>query len=110
MNAWRELLRTAGVELDGAYYCHHHPDFTGARATAASPRPGCCCDAAAELGLDLARELDDRRRRHRRDAAHAAGRGAVLVEHPRTAHRRRGAVAPSAPRPTWRARPPLIAR
>jgi D-glycero-D-manno-heptose 1,7-bisphosphate phosphatase len=23
------LLRTAGVQLDGAYYCHHHPDYTG---------------------------------------------------------------------------------
>ena len=36
-------------------------------------------------------------------AAHAAGARAVLVEHPQTAHRRRGAVAPEHTAPDLRA-------
>ena len=49
-----ELLRTAGVELDGVYYCHHHPDFTGP-CECRKPAPGLLRDAAAELDLDVAR-------------------------------------------------------
>ena len=49
-----ELLRTAGVELDGAYYCHHHPDFTGP-CDCRKPAPGLLLDAAAELGSTSAR-------------------------------------------------------
>ena len=42
-----EALRTAGVELDGAYYCHHHPDFTGP-CECRKPAPGLLLDAAAD--------------------------------------------------------------
>jgi D-glycero-D-manno-heptose 1,7-bisphosphate phosphatase len=88
-----ELLRRAGVELDGAYYCHHHPDFTGPCACR-KPAPGFLRAAAAELDLDLAHSWMIGDAATDVSAARAAGARAVLVEHPRTAHRRRGTVAP----------------
>ena len=99
-----ELLRTAGVELDGVYYCHHHPDFTGP-CDCRKPAPGMLLDAAARsIWISRASwmvgdaDCDV-------TAAHAAGARAVLVEHPRTAHRRRGAVEPEHTAPIWRVRP-----
>jgi D-glycero-D-manno-heptose 1,7-bisphosphate phosphatase len=86
-------LRSAGVELDGAYYCHHHPDFSGP-CDCRKPAPGLLLDAAAELDLDLAASWMVGDADTDVAAAHAAGAKAVLVEHPRTAHRRRGAAAP----------------
>lgn len=86
-------LRTAGVELDGAYYCHHHPDFTGP-CRCRKPEPGLLLDAAAELDLNVAASWMVGDADTDVTAGHAAGAAAVLVEHPRTAHRRRGAVAP----------------
>jgi len=86
-------LRSAGVELDGAYYCFHHPDFTGP-CRCRKPEPGLLLDAAAELDLDLAASWMVGDADTDVQAAHAAGAKAVLVEHPRTAHRRRGAAAP----------------
>ena len=88
-----ELLRTAGVELDGAYYCHHHPDFTGP-CECRKPAPGLLRDAAAELDLDLEASWMVGDADTDVTAAHAAGARAVLVEHPRTAHRRRGGARP----------------
>jgi D-glycero-D-manno-heptose 1,7-bisphosphate phosphatase len=96
------LLRRAGVELDGAYYCHHHPDFTGPCACR-KPAPGLLIDAAAELGLDLARSWMIGDADTDVTAAHAAGARAVLVEHPRTAHRRRGTATPEHTAPDLRA-------
>lgn len=96
------LLRTAGVELDGAYYCHHHPDFTGP-CECRKPAPGLLLDAAASLDLELARSWMIGDADSDVTAAHAAGARAVLVEHPRTAHRRRGAVTPAHTAPDLRA-------
>lgn len=48
-----ELLRGAGVPLDGAYYCPHHPDH-GAPCTCRKPGTGLYETAATELGLDAA--------------------------------------------------------
>lgn len=87
-----ELLRREDVELDGAYYCHHHPDFTGPCACR-KPEPGLLLDAAAALGLDLAASWMVGDADTDVAAAHGAGARAVLVEHPRTAHRRNGAAA-----------------
>jgi D-glycero-D-manno-heptose 1,7-bisphosphate phosphatase len=95
-------LRRAGVELDGAYYCHHHPDFTGPCACR-KPAPGLLLDAAAALDIELARSWMVGDADTDVTAAHAAGVRAVLVEHPRTAHRRRGAVAPEHTAPDLRA-------
>ena len=95
-------LRRAGVELDGVYYCHHHPDFTGPCACR-KPAPGMLRDAAAALDLDLPRSWMIGDADTDVTAAHAAGCKVVLVEHPQTAHRRRGAVAPEHTAPDLRA-------
>lgn len=49
-----ELLAAHGAHLDGAYFCPHHPDVTG---PCACRKPGVKLfrDAAAALGVDLAR-------------------------------------------------------
>lgn len=47
-----DLLRQAGVTLDGDYHCPHHPDYTGP-CDCRKPAPGLFLRAARELGLDL---------------------------------------------------------
>jgi D-glycero-D-manno-heptose 1,7-bisphosphate phosphatase len=49
-----QLLDAQGVQLDGVYFCPHHPDFTGA-CDCRKPAAGLYRRAAGELGLDLAR-------------------------------------------------------
>ncbi len=90
------LLRRAGVELDGAYYCHHHPDFTGP-CDCRKPAPGLLLEAARDLELDLAASWMIGDADTDVEAARAAGVRAILVEHPRTAHRRAGIGAQTAP-------------
>ena len=46
-------LASHGAQLDGAYYCFHHPDFK-APCTCRKPQPGLLLQAAAEHDLDLA--------------------------------------------------------
>ena len=47
-----ELLAAQGVELDGLYYCPHHPDEG---CSCRKPKTGLAERAAEELGLDLKR-------------------------------------------------------
>jgi len=49
-----DLLAGAGARLDGAYYCPHHPDYTG---PCVCRKPGVRLfeDAARALGIDLRR-------------------------------------------------------
>lgn len=87
-----DLLGAEGVELDGWYYCYHHPAGSDARlgggCTCRKPEPGLLLSAAEQLDLDLTSSwmVGDS------DADIAAGRRAgcrtVLVEHPDTGHRR----------------------
>lgn len=56
----RDLIRSeAGVELDGIYYCPHHPKGTVAPFNVEhpwrKPAPGMLLAAAADLGLHLSR-------------------------------------------------------
>ena len=82
-----------------SYYCHHHPDFTGP-CDCRKPAPGLLLRAADELGLELSESWMIGDADTDVAAAHAAGAQAVLVAHPRTAHRRSGAVRrPHRPRP-----------
>jgi D-glycero-D-manno-heptose 1,7-bisphosphate phosphatase len=97
------------VELDGAYYCHHHPDF-GGRCDCRKPAPGLLLDAARDLGIELAASWMIGDADSDVIAAHAAGAKAVLVAHPRTAHRRGGTVAPEHAAPDLAAAAALIAR
>lgn len=87
-----DLLSAEGIELDGWFYCHHHPEgsdpLLSGPCSCRKPEPGLLLTAAAKLDLDLAASwmVGDG------DADIAAGRRAgcrtVLVEHPDTAHRR----------------------
>ncbi len=86
-----DALRIEGVQLDGVYYCHHHPDFTGP-CECRKPAPGLLLRAADELGLHLSESWMIGDADTDVAAARAAGAHAVLVAHPQTAHRRNGAV------------------
>ena len=95
--------------LDGAYYCHHHPDFGGV-CECRKPAPGLLLSAAGDLGLDLAASWMIGDADTDVTAAHAAGARAVLVAHPRTAHRRSGTAAPEHTAPDLAGAATLIAR
>jgi len=48
-----ELLESHGAHIDGAYFCPHHPKFTGP-CECRKPGPKMFQDAADALGVDLA--------------------------------------------------------
>lgn len=80
----RALVRAAGVELDGFYYCPHHPDGVVKRyavdCTCRKPLPGLAQMAARDHGLALESSwvvgdiLDDV------EAGHRAGCRTVLLD------------------------------
>jgi D-glycero-D-manno-heptose 1,7-bisphosphate phosphatase len=87
-----ELLREEGVHLDASRVCLHHPhgvvpELSGACACR-KPAPGMLLDAAEELNLDLASSWMLGDTDSDVMAAHAVGCGAVLIEHPGSAHKR----------------------
>lgn len=96
-----ELLAREGVAVDEVRYCLHHPDGTdpdlAGPCDCRKPAPGLILQAAAALGLGdgaLGRswiigdsDVDVR-------AGRAAGLRTILVEEPRSAHRRGGDVRP----------------
>jgi histidinol-phosphate phosphatase family protein len=86
-----ELLRADGIELDGVYFCPHHPDFTGPCACR-KPGTGLYEQAARELGIDLGRSLYIGDKTSDVAAAERLGGTAILV---RTGHGR--AHAPERP-------------
>ena len=94
------LLADAGVGVDDVRYCFHHPEGAhpdlGRVCDCRKPLPGLIHQAAAALGLDgtaLGRswligdsDVDV-------EAGQRAGCRTVLVEEPRSSHRRHGATA-----------------
>ena len=58
---FQNMLARCGAELDGIYYCPHHPECGNPPyrqdCTCRKPGPGLLLRAAAELGLDLARSV-----------------------------------------------------
>jgi D-glycero-D-manno-heptose 1,7-bisphosphate phosphatase len=92
----RELVRVeAGVELDGVYYCPHHPKGTVAPFNTEhpwrKPAPGMILAAAADLGLDLSRSWmigDTARDAEAAIAAGIAAERTVLVSLDLPAHAR----------------------
>ena len=50
------LLAGAGARVDGAYYCPHHPEFTGP-CDCRKPQTRLFRDASAALNLDLGRSF-----------------------------------------------------
>jgi D-glycero-D-manno-heptose 1,7-bisphosphate phosphatase len=99
-NAVVDLLAAADLEIDDYRYCYHHPEGTdpvlGVRCDCRKPEPGLVLQAAEALGLDAAAlgrswligdsDVDV-------EAGRRAGCRTVLVEDPRSAHRRHGAGA-----------------
>jgi D-glycero-D-manno-heptose 1,7-bisphosphate phosphatase len=92
-----ELLEGEGVRLDDYRYCFHHPEGTEPELTATcscrKPEPRLILDAAAELGVDVARiwMIGDADRDV--EAGSRAGCRTVLIENPLSAHRRNSAGA-----------------
>jgi D-glycero-D-manno-heptose 1,7-bisphosphate phosphatase len=93
-----ELLRQAGVRLDGSRLCLHHPDGIVPELSRAcdcrKPAPGMLLDAAAELGLDLRSSWIFGDTDSDVLAGHAAGCRALLIEHPGSNHKRAGNADP----------------
>jgi D-glycero-D-manno-heptose 1,7-bisphosphate phosphatase len=94
------LLAAEGVALDDYRYCFHHPEGLEPElaivCACRKPLPGMLLEAAEELGLDLARswmvgvsDVDV-------EAGRGAGCRTLLVENPRSAHRRLPGVEPDA--------------
>ena len=77
-----ELLRIDGIELDGVYYCPHHPDYTGPCACR-KPATGMYEQAARELDIDLSRSLFIGDKRSDVEPAQTLGGTGILV---RTGH------------------------
>jgi D-glycero-D-manno-heptose 1,7-bisphosphate phosphatase len=90
------LLELEGVQIKASRLCLHHPDGTVGELSIVcgcrKPSPGMLFDSATALGLDLGSSwmLGDT------DGDVAAGRAAgcrtVLIEYPRSAHKRLGAA------------------
>ena len=93
------LLAADGARLDDWRYCHHHPDGTVAELAGAcgcrKPQPGLLLAAADERGIDLAGSWMIGDSDSDVLAGQAAGTRTVLVEHPRTTHRRTGDARPT---------------
>ena len=94
------LLAEEGLAVDEVRYCFHHPAGTdpelGRACDCRKPAPGLILQAAEALGLDadaLGRSWLIGDSDVDAEAGRAAGLRTVLVEDPRSAHRRAGAQA-----------------
>ena len=92
------LLADEGVEIDHWQYCFHHPESSveslrgpcGCR----KPKPGMILEAADDLGLDLRNSWMIGDSDTDIEAGRAAGCRTILVEYPRSVHRRSGNSSP----------------
>jgi D,D-heptose 1,7-bisphosphate phosphatase len=73
-----EMLTSAGVTLDGTFFCPHHPDVSGDCACR-KPGTGMHMDASRELGLDPGRSYFVGDKRSDVEAAVALGGTGILV-------------------------------
>ena len=85
----QELLGGAGVQLDGIYYCPHHPETHHPEAadsryrrdcSCRKPKPGMIAQAAEALGVDVAASFFVGDSTRDVAAARAAGCVPVLVQ------------------------------
>lgn len=95
-----ELLAARGVRFDDFRLCLHHPQGTLPELTRVcecrKPAPGMLREAAGALGVDLARSWLIGDTDSDIAAGQAAGCATILIEHPGSAHKRRGDIAPDA--------------
>ena len=93
-----ELLEQQGAHLDASRLCPHHPDGVvddlSGPCDCRKPAAGMLLDAAERAANWTWRVVDDRRHRHRCAGRTAAGCRTVLIEHPGSAHKRRGEASP----------------
>jgi D-glycero-D-manno-heptose 1,7-bisphosphate phosphatase len=86
------LLAARGVAIDDYRYCLHHPDAVVPELAGAcecrKPKPGMLLEAAAALGIDLSRSWMIGDSDADTEAGRTAGCRTILVENPRSAHRR----------------------
>jgi D-glycero-D-manno-heptose 1,7-bisphosphate phosphatase len=89
-----ELLAEEGVALDDWRYCFHHPQGKVPQLSGPcpcrKPLPGMPVAAAAKHGIDLERSWTIGDTETDVGAGRAAGTRTVLVENPRSAHKRGG--------------------
>ena len=88
------LLTDAGAVVDDYRYCLHHPEAVDPLLRCAcacrKPQPGMLLEAAAALDLDLGRSWMIGDSDVDTTAGRVAGCRTILVENPRSSHRRRG--------------------
>jgi D-glycero-D-manno-heptose 1,7-bisphosphate phosphatase len=111
--AMRRRLADEGLELDDYRYCFHHPEGThpelGRACRCRKPEAGMLLDAAEALGgIDLERSWMIGDSDADIEAGRRAGCRTILVEHPRSAHRR-STAAPDACAPDLLAAACLVA-
>jgi D-glycero-D-manno-heptose 1,7-bisphosphate phosphatase len=86
------LLDESGAVIDDYRYCLHHPDALDPQLARVcecrKPKPGMLLDAAADLDIDLARSWMIGDSDSDAEAGRSAGCRTILVENPRSAHRR----------------------
>lgn len=91
------LLAEAGTRIDDYRYCLHHPQGLDPELTGAcgcrKPEPGMLLEAAAELQIDLSTSWMVGDSDRDVEAGRRAGCRTILVENPRSAHRRLGGRA-----------------
>lgn len=87
-----ELLEEHGITIPVWRYCHHHPDGTepalARTCHCRKPKPGMIIAIARERGVDLGASWMIGDGDADIGAGQAAGCRTILVEHPRSAHRR----------------------
>ena len=87
------LLAESGVAIDDYRYCLHHPDALDPELARAcdcrKPKPGMLLQAAAALDIDLSRSWMIGDSDADAEAGRTAGCRTILVENPRSTHRRR---------------------
>jgi D-glycero-D-manno-heptose 1,7-bisphosphate phosphatase len=94
------LLAAEGLTIDDWRYCFHHPDGVVADLSGPcdcrKPAPGMLLDAARAHGVDLAASWTIGDSDADVGAGRAAGTRTILVEHPRSTHRRTTDARPDA--------------
>lgn len=86
------LLAESGVAIDDYRYCLHHPDGIDPELARVcecrKPKPGLLLQAAADLDIDLSRSWMIGDSDADAEAGRTAGCRTILVENPRSMHRR----------------------
>ncbi|MGO9956729.1 MAG: D-glycero-alpha-D-manno-heptose-1,7-bisphosphate 7-phosphatase [Solirubrobacteraceae bacterium] len=107
-----DLLRAERAGFDLFQLCLHHPDGIvselAGRCACRKPAPGMLLGAAEALGIDCGESWMVGDTDSDMEAGRRAGCRTLLVEHPGSAHKRRGVPVPTAVAPSLAAAAALI--